>query len=148
MNFFPAIAHWPTEALAALSCLPILLAVSAATPWLFGRLCKTTPLADGDLRAKLERLADRAGVGVCRIAVWNTGGASANAIAAGFTRASEAIFLTDGLLSYFEPEEIEALFLHELAHLKRRHVAWRVFSLAGPVSMLLTFFALWPAPEF
>jgi STE24 endopeptidase len=105
---------------------------------LFYRL---TPLADGDLRARLLALAERAGVPA--IGVWiadqsrRSRTANAAVVGLGHTR---RIILFDTLVSEFRPDEIEAVLAHELGH----HAAGDIGYSLG-VQGILTFIAMWVA---
>jgi STE24 endopeptidase len=94
-----------------------------------------TPLADGDLRSRLLRLAERARVPA--VGVWiadqSRRSRTANAALTGPGR-TRRILLFDTLVSRFEPEEVEAVLAHELGH----HVAggvWRGLAVQGAVTL-------------
>ena len=96
-------------------------AVMLAGPWL--RLCwRTEPLPDGDLRRRLQALADRAGIRIGNILVWRTNLSIANGCMIGIVGPLRYILITDALLLSMTPEEVEAVFAHEVAHVKYHHV--------------------------
>jgi STE24 endopeptidase len=109
--------------------------------WLVPLFYRLTPLADGDLRSRLLRLAARARVPA--VGVWiadqSRRSRTANAALTGLGR-TRRILLFDTLVNRFEPEEVEAVLAHELGH----HVAgdiWRGLAVQGVVTLA----ALWAA---
>ena len=59
---------------------------------------------------------------------WDTGGQSANAMVAGLIGRRE-LWLTDRLIDTLTPPQLAMVVLHEIAHVRRRHMAIRVLSL-------------------
>jgi STE24 endopeptidase len=95
-------------------------AVLLAGPWI--RICwRTEPLPDGDLRNRLLAVADRAGVRIGNILIWRTNLSLANGCMIGMVGPLRYILMTDVLLLSMTPEELEAVFAHEVAHVKYRH---------------------------
>ena len=86
----------------------------------------TTPLPAGELRARLEALAARCHARLSDIRVLSTSGGAANAAVAGPLRNLRYVFLTDTLLARLTDDEIEAVFAHELGHVRHRHLALRL----------------------
>jgi STE24 endopeptidase len=43
------------------------------------------------------------------------------------------VFFSDALLECFDDEEIEAVLAHEIGHVRRHHLAWRMLAIAVPV---------------
>ena len=109
--------------------------------WLVPLFYRLTPLADGDLRSRLLRLAERAGVPA--IGVWiadqsrRSRTANAAVVGLGHTR---RIILFDTLVSEFQPDEVEAVLAHELGH----HAAGDIWRGLG-VQAVLTVVVMWIA---
>ena len=109
--------------------------------WLVPLFYSLTPLAEGDLRARLLRLAERAGVPA--IGVWiadqsrRSRTANAAVVGLGHTR---RIILFDTLVHDFQPDEIEAVLAHELGH----HAAGDIWRGLG-VQAVLTVILMWIA---
>jgi Zn-dependent protease with chaperone function len=110
--------------------LPAILIVLAATlgafflagPWV--RICwRTEPLPGGELRGRLEALLQRAGVRVAQILIWRTNSTFANGCMIGLAGPVRYIMITDALLLAMSqnPQEAEAVFAHEVGHVKYRH---------------------------
>jgi len=98
---------------------------------------KFVPLPDGELRRRIEALADEAAFR--RRGIYSVDGSrrstKANAFFAGFG-ASRRIALFDTLIERHPPAEIGAVLAHEMGHAKRRHVLWgTLLSLATTAGM-------------
>ena len=88
---------------------------------------KFTPLADDDLRARIENLTLRTGFALKGLFVMDGSKRSShgNAYFSGFGAAKRIVFF-DTLLARLTPQEIEAVLAHELGHFKRKHIAKRM----------------------
>jgi len=88
-----------------------------APVWLVPLFYRLTPLADGGLRERLLRLAEKSGVPV--LGVWvvdhSRKSRAANAAVVGLA-GTRRILLFDTLIDQFAAEEVEAVLAHELAH--------------------------------
>ena len=101
---------------------------------------KMKPLADGELRQRLERLAERAGVevgGIYKIE-FSSKSTTANAALMGMGR-TKRIVLSDTLLDKYFPEEIEVIMAHEVGHTRHRDML-RLFVFQSAM-LLLAFYA-------
>ena len=116
--------------------VPFLLLL-ALFPVMLRYVWETRPLAAGPLRAKLEAAGRRANFRCGQILVWQTNGMMVNAAVAGFVPALRYVFLTDALLSQLSDGEIEAVFGHEVGHVRHRHLLLRIATMAMPVSLWL-----------
>jgi STE24 endopeptidase len=117
--------------------LPPVVLVFVLFPWLLRRVWRTWPLEPGPLRGRLEAAAGRAGFRASEILVWHTGGMVVNAAVAGFLPRLRCVFLTDALMTQLTDEEIEAVFGHEIGHVRHRHLMLRVMAMIAPVSVVL-----------
>ena len=121
----------PPVAVAALEAGLLLTAFLFAAPWV--RICwRTEAMPDCRLRDRLLELAERAGVRVANILVWRTNLSIANGCMIGLVGRLRYILITDALLLSLSAEEVEAVFAHEVAHIKHRHVLlYLLTALAG-----------------
>lgn len=135
--------YWWLIAWAVFIVLFVLLAQLAPVV-LFPLFYDFVPLADGDLKARLVRLSERAGTRVRGVYEWKLSAKSnkANAALAGLGR-TRRIILADTLLHKYTPEEIEAVLAHELGHHVHRHI----FKSIG-LQVAVTFFGFWAAHQF
>ena len=98
---------------------------------------KFTPLADAELKARIERLLARCGFRAQGLFVMDGSRRSShgNAYFTGLGKSKRIVFF-DTLLAKLDAEEIEAVLAHELGHFKKRHIVKRIVlmfatSLAG-----------------
>lgn len=98
---------------------------------------KFTPLADGEIKTRVEALLARCGFASSGLFVMDGSKRSAhgNAYFTGFGRAKRIVFF-DTLLDKLAPGEVEAVLAHELGHFKRRHL-WKRIAVLGTVSLSL-----------
>lgn len=145
-----AVVLWLPRALhvwsVAIYAAPIALLV-AFFPVLLRRLWKTRPLEMGELRERLTHLAARAQLPIRQILVWETRGSVVNAAVSGWVPGYRYVFLTDGLIDRLTAEEIEAVFGHELGHIRRRHLLLRGLAMVAPLSLLMGIQLVWPDSE-
>ena len=85
-----------------------------------------------ELHDLVERIVARNNLSKPRIAVINT--RMPNAFATGKTPKSSIVAVTAGLMDQLDPEELEGVIAHELAHIKNRDVL--VLTLASLFSMI------------
>jgi STE24 endopeptidase len=88
---------------------------------------KFTPLADQNLKQRIENLLTRAGFHASGVFVMDGSRRSShgNAYFTGLGKNKRIVFY-DTLLSQLSPEQIEAVLAHELGHFKRRHIIKRI----------------------
>ena len=108
-----------------LSFIPLMLIVYTLIPILARFVWKVESLPAGPLRDRLEAIGRRNGVKVRDILLWHTsGGWVVNAAAIGIFPRLRYVVLTDGLVRSLTPEEIEAVYGHELGHAHYAHIAY------------------------
>ena len=85
---------------------------------------KFTPLADGELKDKLLALCAKYNITVRKIVVKDASRrtTTSNAFCTGLGN-RKTISLDDNLVNAYSPDEITAVFAHEFAHAKYKHVA-------------------------
>ncbi len=100
---------------------------------------KFTPVAEGDLRARIAALLQRTGFKSSGLFVMDGSKRSShgNAFFTGFG-AAKRIVLFDTLVSRLQPPEVEAVLAHELGHYKLHHVA-KGMALTAGVSFAVLF---------
>jgi Zn-dependent protease with chaperone function len=100
------------------------LAVFISLPWLLRLVLGLKPLPDGPLRTRLLATAQRLHFRFSNILLWNTRGGLANAMVAGLLPMPRYVLLTDRLIADLTPEEVEAVFGHEIGHAKHWHMLY------------------------
>ncbi len=111
-----------------------LLAIIVTFPILLRWLWRAAPLASGPLRRRLLRAARNRDIHFSEIMVWDTRGKVANAFVSGLIPWWRSVLLSDGLLELLTDEETEAVFLHELGHVKLHHGLRLMMSVVVTVS--------------
>jgi STE24 endopeptidase len=129
--------QWAASGGDAWVLFPMLALVWMLFPVLLRYVWHTRPLPPGPLRRRLQSLARQSGFETREILVWHTGGRVVNAAVAGFLRPLRYVFLSDGLLLQMSDEEVEAVFAHELGHLRHRHLWLRLLTVAAPLALWL-----------
>jgi STE24 endopeptidase len=104
-------------------------------PLLLRKVWITRPLKPGPLRSRLENAAARWGFRARDILVWHTDGLVANAAVAGLLPPFRYVFLTDALLERLTDDEIEAVFGHEVGHVRHHHLLFRVMAMLAPLGL-------------
>jgi STE24 endopeptidase len=100
-----------------------LLLVTVFPRWIAPLFNKFTPLEDGDLRRRIERLLERCGFRAEGLFVMDGSKRSShgNAYFTGFGKTKRIVFF-DTLMQRLTPGEIEAVLAHELGHFARGHI--------------------------
>ena len=98
------------------------LSISALSLTLMKLFNKFTPLEDGELKTKLLSLCSKYNVEVKRIVVRDASRrtTTSNAFCSGLRK--KTISIDDNLIDNFSTDEIVAVFAHEFAHAKYKHI--------------------------
>lgn len=118
----------------------LLCFVFVAIPWLLRLLLGLKPLPPGPLRDRLTQTARRLSFRFSDILVWNTRNQVANAMVTGPLRFLRYIILTDRLINELSTDEIEAVFGHEVGHVKHHHM---LFYFGFLLASLMVLVILW-----
>lgn len=112
----------------------LLLAAFICIPWLLRVFLGLTPLPDGPLRERLLATARRLNFRFNDILLWDTRDTVANAMVTGFVPFLRYVVVTDRLIRELRDDEVEAVFGHEVGHIKHHHMLYYlVFLLASLV---------------
>ncbi|GHT91313.1 integral membrane zinc-metalloprotease [Betaproteobacteria bacterium] len=108
--------------------------------WIAPWFNKFTPLADGEVKTRVEALLQRGAFGNRELFVMDGSRRSShgNAYFTGFGKARRIVFF-DTLINRLTPAQIEAVLAHELGHFHHRHIVKRM---AGIFALSLAFLAL------
>jgi STE24 endopeptidase len=133
LKYFPK--HWWLLTTAAWVVFTIVLGRIVPT-LIIPLFYKCKPLDRAQLRGQLLALGENCGVGVKEVfeIKLSKDTKKANAGVAGLGR-SRRILLGDTLLSNFSDDEIEAVFAHELGHVRLRHI-WKILAFGAVVSAI------------
>jgi Zn-dependent protease with chaperone function len=113
-------SEWLLPSLAV--CL--LAGIFVGIPWVLRWFLGLRPLEDGPLRQRLLDTARRLHFRCNDILLWNTRSTIANAMVTGPLPLLRYVVLTDRLVRDMTPEEIEAVFGHEVGHVKHHHMVF------------------------
>ena len=106
-------------------------------PFILRLIWQTEPLRASRIRERLVRTSQQVDLKYRELLIWKSDDRIVNAAVAGIVAPLRYVFLSDGLLRYLTPGEIEAVFLHEAAHVRRRHVWWRLLAFTPPILIWL-----------
>src|SRR5262249_53709385 len=94
------------------------------------------PMPAGPLRDRLEAAAVRLRCRCSEILIWNTRNGMANAMVVGVLPWLRYVLLSDRLVEETTPEEVEAVFVHEVGHVKHQHMLYYLAFLIGSLAVL------------
>jgi STE24 endopeptidase len=117
-------------------CACVMLAF-IALPWGFRLALGLKPLPAGPLRDRLLAASQRLGFRCSNILLWNTRSGMGNAMVVGLVPWVRYVVFTDRLVEDFSPEEVEAVFGHEVGHVKHQHMIFYLGFLS--LSMVVLF---------
>jgi Zn-dependent protease with chaperone function len=103
-------------------------------PWLLRLILNLQPLPDGPLRQRLLATAARLNFRFNDILVWDTRYTIVNAMLTGPLPWLRYVVVTDKLIAELTPEEVEAVFGHEVGHVKHHHLLFYFAFLMGSLT--------------
>jgi STE24 endopeptidase len=121
------------EALVSLPSLGLILVLG---PEILRRILQTETMPDCPLRRRLESTCRQNRVGLRNVLTWRTRHQMGNAAVMGFIPQVRYILLSDLLLETMSDQQIEAVFAHEVGHVKHRHLWWLLLTLAATLLAL------------
>jgi STE24 endopeptidase len=119
----------------ALSIL-LVLGVFIGMPLLIRLALGLKPLPPGLLRDRLLATGKRLGFRFSDILLWNTRSGMANAMVIGLVPWLRYVVFTDRLIEEFPEEEVEAVFGHEIGHLRHQHMLYYLVFLLTSMAVL------------
>lgn len=105
-------------------------------PWILRCLMGLKPLPAGPLRDRLLRTAQRVGFRFNNVLFWNTRNRIANAMVLGAAPFLRYVLLSDRLIDEMSEDEIEAVFGHEIGHVRHHHVLFYFLFLFTSIFLL------------
>jgi Zn-dependent protease with chaperone function len=135
---------WLQDFEAVVGVLGLLLLVGAilSVPLILRAFLGLKPLPPGELRNRLEAAAHRLGLGFNDVLLWDTRSTVANAMVSGALPWVRYIVLTDLLVEKLTPAEIEAVFGHEVGHVKHHHMSLYIVFFIGSLALMTGILAL------
>ena len=135
------VGELPYEWLVSVAGFAFALVIFATMPWILRVILGLRTMPDGPLRQRLEEAARRLHFRCSDILLWNTRGGIANAMVVGVFPFLRYVLLSDRLLEEMTPEEVEAVFGHEVGHVKHQHMLYYLIFLLASVAVLGTVLA-------
>jgi len=121
------------------------VAMLICMPWILRLALGLKPLPDNSTRQRLLGVAQRLRFRCSNILQWDTRGGVANAMVAGVCPWPRYVTLTDKLVAELTPEEVDAVFGHEVGHVKHYHMPYYAGFLLVSFSVLwLAAILIWP----
>lgn len=109
-----------------------LLLVSVFGPAIIKKFWMCKPLEPGYDRTRIEALCRRAGLEYADILYWPIfGGKMITAGVMGLIKKFRYILVTNGLLRFLSPEELDAVMAHEIGHVKKNHILFYLIFFTG-----------------
>ena len=115
-----------------------LVAIAIAGPAVIQKFWRCKPLETGHYRKRIENLCREARLEYADILYWPIfGGRMITAGVMGLVKKFRYILVTNDLLRFLEPEEIDAVIAHEIGHIKKKHLIFYLVFFVG--YMLISF---------
>ena len=128
-RFLPeAATEWPMLMQALGMC--VMGCVLLGWPMMIRLVLRLEPLPPGPVRDRLMAASKRLGFRFSNVLVWNTNGGMANAMIVGLVPWLRYVIFTDRLLEEFSEDEVEAVFGHEIGHIRHQHMLYYLGFLA------------------
>ncbi|MBX9679321.1 MAG: M48 family metalloprotease [Gemmataceae bacterium] len=137
LYFIPELADQKETSASHVAVLVAFLALGMILiPLVYRVFLGLRPLPDGPLRERLTATAQRLNFRFADILLWNTRNAMANAMVTGAFPWLRYVVVTDRLIDQLDPDEIEAVFGHEVGHIKHRHMTFYIWFLLTSIVIL------------
>jgi Zn-dependent protease with chaperone function len=118
-RFAPETARTDAYRVATFASMPFLLMMM---PLMIKPLLGLRSMPPGPVRDRLEALAKRLNFRCADFLLWPTHGAVVNAMIAGLLPRVRYVVFTDRILEDLPPDELDAVFGHEIGHAKHGHI--------------------------
>jgi Zn-dependent protease with chaperone function len=112
------------------------LCLFVGMPWMVRLVLGLKPLPSCPLRDQLLSCARRLNFRCSNILVWDTRGGIANAMVVGIVPWIRYVIFTDRLIGALTTQEVEAVFGHEIGHVKHRHMLYYLAFLVGSLAIV------------
>jgi len=118
-----------------------LLVIAVFGPVLIRRIWNCKPLEQGYIRSRIETVCKKAGLKYCDILKWELfGGNMMTAGIMGFVGRFRYLLVTPALMNILSDEELDAVMLHEIGHVRKYHMVFYLLFFAGFMACNLVFF--------
>jgi len=118
-RFAPEVTQTDWYRLASVGVVPVLILFM---PLLIKPLLGLKSMPQGAARSRMESLATRLHFRCSDFLMWPTHGAAANAMIVGLLPQVRYVIFTDRIMEDLPPDELDAVFGHEVGHAKHGHI--------------------------
>jgi len=105
-------------------------------PGLMLLIWSTRKIEDPAQVSRFKKLFQNAGLRPRSVRVWQTNETIVNAAAIGIVPGTEVIVVSDLLLKTFDQQEVDAILLHEMGHVRHLHCVKRIAMVIVPLACL------------
>ncbi|MGD9732481.1 MAG: M48 family metalloprotease [Desulfamplus sp.] len=121
--------------------LSFMIAVACFGPFLIKKIWGCTSLEPGFVRFRIENLCHSAKLQYADILKWELfGGSMITAGVMGLWGKFRYILVTPAMISRLEPDEIDAVIVHEIGHIQHRHIHFYLLFFAGYIACIYSLF--------
>lgn len=118
-----------------------LAAIAVFGPVLIKKIWQCKPLEKGPARTRIEYVCSSAGISYSDILIWDLfGGAMITAGVMGLWGRFRYILVTPALLNSLDPNELDAVMLHEIGHVQKHHMLFYMLFFVGFTACNFVFF--------
>lgn len=118
-RFLPETARSDWYRLSSVALIPVLILIM---PLLIKPILGLKSMTAGPIRERLEAAGQRLHFHCTDFLLWPTHGAAANAMIVGLLPRIRYVIFTDRILDELPPDEVDAVFGHEVGHAKHGHI--------------------------
>ena len=112
--------------------LVFLFVTACIGPAMIQKFWRCRPLEPGYIRSRIEALCLRSGFKFANIVYWPIfGGRMITAGVMGLVKRFRYLMVTEALLQFLNPDEIDAVIAHEIGHVRKKHLFFYLFFFAG-----------------
>lgn len=119
-----------------IACGLTLVASMLFYPQMMLLVWSTKSIKDKPFETRCQKMFQLAGIRPRNIRVWKTGNSIVNAAAVGIVPGTEVIIVSDMLLDKFSEQEVDAILLHEIGHIRHHHSIKRIALVLIPLILL------------
>ncbi|MBF0204230.1 MAG: M48 family metalloprotease, partial [Desulfamplus sp.] len=121
--------------------LVFMVAAACFGPLLIQKIWGCIPLENGFARSRIEALCDTAKLKYANILKWDLfGGSMITAGVMGLWGKFRYILVTPAMISNLNPEEIDAVIIHEIGHIQKKHIHFYLLFFAGYIACVYSLF--------
>ena len=138
-RFAPAFVQSDGYRLGSLAVVPLFILFA---PLVIKPLLGLQPMPAGPVRSRIEALAKRLRFRYADLLLWPTHGSTMNAMIVGLVPRVRYVIFTDAILEELPPEELDAVFGHEVGHARHGHIWYYALFLTLSLAVIAGLFVV------